>query len=75
MPIEGDEVPKVASVDDLDFGMAYDRANLYLKWSVSNQGPLKNTGVDFPCIFKTSGHHLDLQMSTDPAANAARTAS
>ncbi len=54
-----------------EFWTAYDRNHLYLAWRVTGRGPLANSGEDFRRAFKT-GAAVDVQISTDPAADPAR---
>jgi len=52
--------------------VGYDRANLYLCWTLRGLGVLRNSGTEFQRLFKT-GAALDLHLSTDPAADPKRT--
>ncbi|MEI6520246.1 MAG: FlgD immunoglobulin-like domain containing protein [bacterium] len=50
---------------------AYDEKNLYVSYDVSSQFALINAEPDLRVIFK-SGNLLDIQMATDPTADAKR---
>jgi len=65
------EVPDVAELDGVKFGIGYDEKYLYARWDVSNQGQLANSGADFQRYFKT-GACLDLQLGLDSQANPNR---
>jgi len=51
---------------------AYDATNLYLKYTVSTNNPLTNSIQESQLLFK-GGNCLDLQIATDPNADAKRT--
>jgi len=51
--------------------VAYDDTHLYVCYEVRNMGPLANGGNQWDRLFKTGGS-VDLQMSTDPAADPNR---
>ena len=59
--------------EDLRLRIGYDKAFLYLCYTVANHGPMKNTGEDWRLLFKT-GASVDLQLGRDPAADPKRRA-
>lgn len=71
LPMDGDGPREIGEMDGVRFAMSYDDNRLYLRWTVQDQGPLRNSGVDFHRFFKT-GACLDLQLSTDPQADPSR---
>jgi hypothetical protein len=52
--------------------MAHDAANLYVGWEVQDDSPWVN-GTDAPEFMYARGDTVDLQLGTDPAADAKRT--
>jgi hypothetical protein len=52
--------------------MARDDANLYVGWEVQDESPWVN-GADAPEFLYARGDTVDLQLGTDPAADAKRT--
>ena len=72
---EWDVASAVLSKDDpsVVFRMLYDNSTLFLCYTVSGRGPMKNTGNDWHTYYKT-GACVDLQMSTKPEADPKRTA-
>ncbi len=52
--------------------MARDDANLYIGWEVQDESPWVN-GADAPEFLYARGDTVDLQLGTDPAADAKRT--
>ncbi len=52
--------------------LAYDRNNLYVRYTVKAEHPLVNAQPDPRLIFK-GGNLIDLQLATDPEANPERT--
>jgi len=52
--------------------MAHDDANLYVGWEVRDETPWVN-GADAPEFMYARGDTVDLQLGTDPAADAKRT--
>jgi hypothetical protein len=52
--------------------MARDDANLYVGWEVQDESPWVN-GADAPEFMYARGDTVDLQLGTDPAADAKRT--
>lgn len=68
-----DEWPEPsAKIDDVTFTMTYDAQNLYLCFTGSGLGVLKNSGTEFQRYFKT-GACLDFQIGTDSKADPVRT--
>jgi hypothetical protein len=51
------------------FQAGYDDAALYLRFQVTDDSPLRNTGADYRLLFKT-GDALDIQLGTDLGARA-----
>ncbi len=62
---------EASSMEGAKLALGYDEKFLYAKWTVENQGQLKNTGPDFHRYFKT-GAYVDLVLGTDPAADPTR---
>ena len=52
--------------------MTHDEANLYVGWEVQDDSPWVN-GTDAPEFLYARGDTVDLQLGTDPAADAKRT--
>ena len=52
--------------------MAHDEANLYVGWEVQDDSPWVN-GADAPEFMYARGDTVDLQLGSDPAADAKRT--
>ncbi|HYG76014.1 MAG TPA: hypothetical protein VEK08_13500 [Planctomycetota bacterium] len=75
--IDGDlsewEGPSASNGSDIQFHIGYDDHRLYLGYLVRDQGPFKNTGEQWDRLFKT-GAAVDLQIGTDPNADASRAA-
>ncbi|MBI1373591.1 MAG: hypothetical protein GC159_12755 [Phycisphaera sp.] len=70
----GGDIPVVAEIDGVEFGIGYDKDSLAVRWTVSSpNGLLRNSGDDFHRYFKT-GACLDVLIGVDPAAPANRTA-
>jgi len=67
------EVTKVALNDYTQFGMTYDDQYLHLYYTVMRKPELVNRGERWDRLFKT-GSCVDLMLSTDPDADAARRA-
>ena len=66
--------PVKAMVDEqrqFEARVAYDDENLYLRYDVKSPSPLLNQFSDEQLIFK-GGNLIDLQMGTDPNADASR---
>lgn len=57
----------------VDFYAGYDDKFLYVGYSASQMGPLKNAGAEFERLFKT-GAAADLFLETDPKADRTRQA-
>ncbi|WP_020474723.1 hypothetical protein [Zavarzinella formosa] len=57
----------------VDFFAGYDDKFLYVGYSASQMGPLKNAGTEFERSFKT-GSAVDLYLETDPRADQTRQA-
>ncbi|MBA4191356.1 MAG: hypothetical protein C0467_25530 [Planctomycetaceae bacterium] len=62
---------EASSMEGAKLALGYDDKFLYAKWTVENQGQLKNAGTDFHRYFKT-GAYVDLMLGTDPAADGTR---
>lgn len=73
VPVKTSDLPDVAELDDIHFGIGYDEQYLYARWNVARQGRLSNSGTDYRRYFKT-GACLDLQLGVDQAANPSRRA-
>jgi len=67
------EVSKLSLNNHTHFGMTYDDKYLYLYYSVMHRTELVNRGERWDRLFKT-GSCVDLMLSTDPDADAARRA-
>jgi len=52
--------------------LAYDDANLYVAFDVTDPSPMKNAGTDYALLFKT-GDACDVMLAADPNAAADRT--
>lgn len=71
--VKSDALPEVAAVEeDIKLFLGYDEQNLYLRWTVNDQGALANSGTDFQRYFKT-GAAVEFSLGADPAADPART--
>ncbi|HUS58532.1 MAG TPA: hypothetical protein VM141_07755 [Planctomycetota bacterium] len=66
-----DEEDPMAASNSADFRITYDDKYLYVCFSTRHMGPLKNSGQQWDRLFKT-GASVDIQMGTDPQADAAR---
>jgi hypothetical protein len=59
--------------ENIRFRAAWNDTHLFLCYEADYRGPFKNTGTQWDRLFKT-GSSVDLQLSTDPAAEAGRKA-
>ena len=72
--VKASKFPEVAEIDNnIRFALGYDDQYLYVRWNVSGNGLLANSGDDFHRYFKT-GACLDLHLGLDEQANPARRA-
>ncbi|MBA3684325.1 MAG: hypothetical protein H0W72_03695, partial [Planctomycetes bacterium] len=57
----------------VDGAIAYDDANLYLGWSVTNDATPWVNGATEPAVMYAKGDTVDFQLGTDPAVDRGRT--